>query len=219
MFFIPPEHSSHILIGGLRTAKNDRVTEACMEECLRMFDSGCSDLQAVPSESTMLRPLAESGLEMVRCYRTDAGNFMNDGDLVTAFAAINYAHAWIQCFRRLGLFSGEPEKELFLRIPDAEPEGGSTITEEKMAKYLDITTRARKKASVAPPVRSFDRRLALSFLETSESYFKDAVDYRKDGDFVRAFATVNCSHAWLDGAARIGLLDVDGDDVLFTLYE
>ena len=118
----------------------------------------------------------------------------------------------------MGLFGGESGDELFLRLPGSDDEG-NRIADEKMAKYLDITTRARKKIRIASPVRSFDRRLALTFLDTSESFFKKAVDYRNDGDYVRAFAAVNYSHAWLDGGARIGLFDVDGDDVLFTLYE
>ena len=109
--------------------------------------------------------------------------------------------------------------KLFERISTSNDEEGSKITDEKMAKYLDITTRARKKARIASPVRSFDRKLAIRFMETSKALFKTAVDYRRDDDFVRAFAAVNYSHAWLDGAARIGLFDVEEDDVLFTLYE
>jgi hypothetical protein len=197
--------------------RNDVVTKAIIEKCISSFDGIRSGLKIAVKEGTMFRPLAESGLEMIDCYRTDAENFTKDGDLVTAFAAINYSHAWIDCFGRLGLFDVDSGKELFLSIPDGDE--GCKITEEKMAKYLDITTRARKKLKVAPPVRSFDRRLAFQILEASESYFKDAVDYRRDDDFVRAFAAVNYSHAWLDAGARMGLFDVEEDDVLFTLYE
>ena len=198
--------------------KNDIVSERIIGTCLDLFDNSKKDVRVIPPEGTLLRPLAESGLEMVECYRTDASNFTKDGDLVTAFAAINYAHAWIGCFRSLGLFDAISDNELFLRLPGLDDEG-CRITDEKMAKYLDITTRARKKIKIASPVRSFDRRMALTFLETSESYFKKAVDYRNYGDYVRAFAAVNYSHAWLDGGARIGLFDVEEDDVLFTLYE
>jgi len=167
----------------------------------------------------MLRDLADSGLEMVDCYRTDAGNFVEDGDNVTAFAAINYAHAWIGCFSQLGLFDSTVGDELYRRVPFDGSDDAPVITDEKMGKYLDITSRARKKLRISPPVRSFERRLAVRFLETSESYFKEAVDYRRDDDFCRAFAAVNYAHAWLDGGARMGLFDVEEDDVLFTLYE
>lgn len=198
--------------------KNAIVSERIIGGCLDLFDLSKKDVRIIPPEGTMLRPLADSGLEMVECYRLDAFNFSKDGDLVTAFAAINYAHAWIGCFRSLGLFDAVSDKELFLQLP-GEDDDGCAITDEKMAKYLDITTRARKKVKIASPVRSFDRRLALTFLDTSESYFRKAVDYRNEGDYVRAFAAVNYSHAWLDGGARIGLFDVEEDDVLFTLYE
>ena len=199
--------------------RNDTVTDVIMEGCLDAFDEVRKELKVVPKDESMLGPLAHSGLEMVDCYRTDAGNFMRDGDFVTAFAAINYAHAWIGCFTELGLFDADPGKRLFERLPGSDSDEGSKITEEKMAKYLDITTRARKKIKIASPVRSFDRRLAMRFLETSEEFFKTAVDYRREDDFVRAFAAVNYSHAWLDGGARIGLFDVEEDDVLFTLYD
>ena len=184
-----------------------------------MPDSIRSELALTPGEGSLLETLAASGIEMADCYRKDAKNFIEMNDYTTAFAAINYAHAWIGCFTELGLFDSEPGDELYKRLESYEDRGGSMISDEKMAKYLDITTRARKKLKIASPVRSFDRRLAIRFLDTSESYFKDAIDYRRDDDCVRAFAAVNYSHAWLDGGARIGLFDVEEDDVLFTLFE
>ncbi len=96
---------------------------------------------------------------------------------------------------------------------------GDTITEERVAKYLDLTARALGKLRIAAPERSYGRRLADDFLEMAESYYRDAVHFRGEGDLVNAFAAVNYAHGWLDCGARIGLFDVGGDDVLFTLYE
>ena len=199
--------------------KNDTVTNELIEHCLEIFDKVRSDLKLTPKEGTLLRALADSGIEMVDCYRTDVENFVKMNDYVTAFAAINYSHAWIRCFTELGLFDSIPGDELYKQLNDSNSEINTIISDEKMAKYLDITTRARKKLKIASPVRSFDRRLAIKFLDASESYFKEAVDFRKDNDYVRAFAAVNYAHAWLDGGARIGLFDVEEDDVLFTLFE
>ena len=94
-----------------------------------------------------------------------------------------------------------------------------TVTPEKIARYLDITSKALEKLKIAAPERSFNRKLAESFLEMAESYYSDAKHFRDQGDLVTAFAAINYAHGWLDCGARIGLFDVDGDDVLFTLYE
>jgi hypothetical protein len=93
------------------------------------------------------------------------------------------------------------------------------ITEEKIAKYLDTTKRALDKIKVAAPPRSFNRRMADSFLEMANAYFSDAKHFREKGDYVNAFACVNYAHGWLDAGARIGLFEVGEDDRLFTLYE
>jgi hypothetical protein len=94
-----------------------------------------------------------------------------------------------------------------------------TISEEKLAKYLDTTKRALDKLKIAAPPRSFGRRLAEDFLQMANSYYNDALHFRSIGDYVNAFASVNYAHGWLDCGARIGLFDVGEDDKLFTLYE
>ncbi|MDR1690290.1 MAG: DUF357 domain-containing protein [Candidatus Methanoplasma sp.] len=94
-----------------------------------------------------------------------------------------------------------------------------TISEEKIDRYLQITKKALDKLKVAAPERSFGKRLADDFLEMATSYYNDAVHFREEGDLVTSFAAVNYAHGWLDCGARIGLFDVCGDDVLFTLFE
>ncbi len=94
-----------------------------------------------------------------------------------------------------------------------------TISKEHLERYLGITKRALDKVSVAAPERSFNRKLAESFLEMARTYYSDAVHFSQQGDLVNAFASVNYAHGWLDCGARIGLFDVGQDDQLFTLYE
>lgn len=93
------------------------------------------------------------------------------------------------------------------------------VTQEKIIRYLDITSRALEKLKIAAPKRSFNRRLAEDFLNMAESYYNDAKHFRDEGDLVTAFAAINYAHGWIDCGARIGLFDVGEDDVLFTLYE
>lgn len=70
---------------------------------------------------------------------------------------------------------------------------------------------------MAPPTPSHLQTIADDFLEMARSYFRDAKHFAAQGDFVNAFACVNYAHGWLDAGARLGLWDVGGDDVLFTL--
>ena len=47
---------------------------------------------------------AEDFLNMAKCYYEDAKHFEKKGDVVNAFACLNYAHGWLDCGARLGLF-------------------------------------------------------------------------------------------------------------------
>ena len=52
-------------------------------------------------------------LDMASRYLSDAEHFAAKGDVVTAFAALNYAHGWLDCGARLGIFS-VTNNELFV---------------------------------------------------------------------------------------------------------
>lgn len=56
---------------------------------------------------------AEDFLDMAQRYYDDAKHFQKKGDIVTAFAALNYAHGWLDAGARLGLFDVEKDNELF----------------------------------------------------------------------------------------------------------
>ena len=43
-------------------------------------------------------------LDMASRYYSDAKHFFEKGDVVTAFAALNYAHGWLDAGARIGLF-------------------------------------------------------------------------------------------------------------------
>ncbi|MFC1648915.1 DUF357 domain-containing protein [Nanoarchaeota archaeon] len=48
---------------------------------------------------------AEVVLDMVERYISDAHHFQDKGDKVTTFAALNYAHGWLDSAARLGIFT------------------------------------------------------------------------------------------------------------------
>lgn len=51
--------------------------------------------------------------DMASRYFSDAKHFKEKGDYVTAFAALNYAHGWLDCGARLGYFDVDHDSTLF----------------------------------------------------------------------------------------------------------
>ncbi len=92
----------------------------------------------------------------------------------------------------------------------------TTVTAELVEKYLTLTEEARLKATPIANGESDQERL-VSMLRMCDDYASDARHFLQEGDLVRAFGAINYSHAWLDAAVRIGLLDGHGDNRLFTL--
>jgi uncharacterized protein len=57
---------------------------------------------------------AHEVLDMAKRYHSDAQFFRQKGDLVTAFAAVNYAHGWIDCGVRVGLLSADEKDHRYI---------------------------------------------------------------------------------------------------------
>lgn len=53
---------------------------------------------------------AKEILTMAECYLQDSKHFEKQGHLVNAFAAINYAHGWLDSGARLGIFNVKDRK-------------------------------------------------------------------------------------------------------------
>jgi len=53
---------------------------------------------------------AEEIIDMVEDYLSDAHHFEQKQDLINAFAAINYAHGWLDTGARLGIFDVKDDK-------------------------------------------------------------------------------------------------------------
>ena len=53
---------------------------------------------------------AKEIIEMVQCYLSDARHFEKQGHLVNSFAAINYAHGWLDAGARLKIFNVKDNK-------------------------------------------------------------------------------------------------------------
>ena len=86
------------------------------EKVLRYLDTTRRALEkliiAAP-ERSFNRRLAEDFLNMATSYYEDAKHFRESGDLINAFAAVNYAHGWLDCGARIGLFDVGQDDKLF----------------------------------------------------------------------------------------------------------
>ncbi|NTV23418.1 MAG: DUF357 domain-containing protein [Nanoarchaeota archaeon] len=91
----------------------------------------------------------------------------------------------------------------------------NTITEEKLRKYFSITKEAIEMVESCG-IDEDRKEQALDFLDMAKNYYSDAQHFKKNSDYVNAFAAVNYAHGWLDAGARIGLFKVK-DSRLFTV--
>jgi len=64
-------------------------------------------------DSTETKKFAEDFLDMAFRYYRDAQHFASKGDVVNAFACLNYAHGWLDAGARLGLFDVGRDNKLF----------------------------------------------------------------------------------------------------------
>ncbi len=53
---------------------------------------------------------AEDFLDMIERYYSDAKHFKQKGDIVNAFACLNYAHGWLDAGARIKLFKVSDSK-------------------------------------------------------------------------------------------------------------
>ena len=57
--------------------------------------------------------LLAQNYKMAERYFKDAKYFEKKGDYITAFAALNYAHGWLDAGARMGLFDVDHNSKLF----------------------------------------------------------------------------------------------------------
>ena len=93
----------------------------------------------------------------------------------------------------------------------------TTLTVARVESYLDITRRARAKATPKVVEGSTEANQLALMLRMADDYASDAHHFLTVGDLVRAFGAINYAHAWIDAGVKIGWLDGHNDDVLFTL--
>ncbi|WP_297070367.1 DUF357 domain-containing protein [Thermococcus sp.] len=86
------------------------ITEEKLQKYFKITEEALKTLEIVVHEKSLLKAVADDFLTMARSYFDDARYYYSRGDYVTAFAALNYAHGFIDAGVRLGVFKGENDR-------------------------------------------------------------------------------------------------------------
>lgn len=80
---------------------------------IEIEEQALSKIKIIAPEDSYLETLAKDSLEMINSYFSDARHFYEKGDLLNAFAAINYSYGWLDSGARLGIFDASGDHRLF----------------------------------------------------------------------------------------------------------
>lgn len=89
------------------------ISDEHMRKYLGITKEALDKLKVAVPERSFGRTIADDFLNMATSYYNDALHFFDTGDVVNAFASVNYAHGWIDCGARLGLFDVDGDDRLF----------------------------------------------------------------------------------------------------------
>lgn len=82
---------------------DDKITSEKIEKYYNLTNKALK----IAKESKNLTKMSEERkdiINMIECYLNDSVFFRDKGDYVNAFAALNYAHGWLDCGARLKIF-------------------------------------------------------------------------------------------------------------------
>jgi hypothetical protein len=84
-----------------------------VEKDLDITKRALAKVKVVAPEKSHSHKMALDFLNMAQSYYKDAVHFYEEGNLVNAFACVNYAHGWLDAGARLGLFDVGGDDQLF----------------------------------------------------------------------------------------------------------
>ena len=91
----------------------DKITKQKLEKYFNLTNKALSEVKKniVKSEKSK----ADEIIKMASAYLSDSRFFEKKGDLINAFGSIYYAHGWIDCGVRLGVFDVKDDKLFTIR--------------------------------------------------------------------------------------------------------
>ena len=82
----------------------DKITAEKLAHYFDVSTKACAKAQAAPENLDITDNTRADFLDMIQRYLSDAQHFADAGRTVDAFAALNYAHGWLDAGARLGLW-------------------------------------------------------------------------------------------------------------------
>lgn len=87
----------------------DRITEEKLKKYISITEKALNGVKITDKKG-------EEVFDMASRYLSDAKHYQKKKDFVTAFAAVNYAHGWLDAGARLGLFEVDKSVKEFFTI-------------------------------------------------------------------------------------------------------
>jgi len=96
---------------------NNKTSKITKERLAKYFDVTNRAMNKIKivniKKEINFKEKAEDFFNMAKSYFDDAKYFENKGEIVLAYAALNYAHGWLDAGARLGLFDVDHDNQLF----------------------------------------------------------------------------------------------------------
>lgn len=97
----------------LKMERQDTISDEKLDKYFDVTGRALNKLTFASPKKTHLDIIAKDYLLMAQTYYDDAKHFKSQGDYINAFAALNYAHGWLDAGARIGIFDVEHDSVLF----------------------------------------------------------------------------------------------------------
>ena len=91
----------------------NEITVERLDKYLNLTATAFQKVKLMKNISEREKEIGDKYLEMARSYLSDANHFKENGDFVNAFAAVNYAHAWLDAGAIVKIFDVDGDDVLF----------------------------------------------------------------------------------------------------------
>jgi len=87
----------------------DKITEEKLEKYFKVTSKALEKAKKSDNRTKLIKE-RDDIIDMVERYLKDAFYFRDKGEYVNAFAALNYAHGWLDLAARIGIFDVHDSK-------------------------------------------------------------------------------------------------------------